>query len=87
MQRSLRWKHGSVQAPRCAALWLQCLTTIATDLELQKANKNGKVLYGALSQIAAEYKESFLWLNKEMVQNHIRKLNSLIVDRASIKDS
>ena len=57
MQRSLRGKCGSVQAPICAALWLQCLRTIATELELQKANNNGKVPYGALSWMVAEYKE------------------------------
>jgi hypothetical protein len=50
--------------------------TITTELGLQKANNKGKIPYGALSQMVADYKESFPWLNKDMIQNHIRKLNS-----------
>jgi hypothetical protein len=51
------------------------LTTIATELELQKANNKGKVPYGALARLVHEYKESFPWLSKDMIQNHIRKLS------------
>ncbi len=74
MRRSSRKITKAVKAPRIAALRLQCLTTIATELELQKANNKGKVPYGALARLVQEYKESFPWLRKDMVQNHIRKL-------------
>jgi hypothetical protein len=56
---------------------LQCLTTIATELKLLRANHNGKIPYGSLSWMVVEYKESFPWINKDMVQNHIQKLNKL----------
>lgn len=62
---------------RCKALRHQCLTTITTDLELLRANNQGKIPYGAISRLVGEYKESFPWLNKDMVKNHIRKLNNL----------
>jgi hypothetical protein len=69
MWQSSRQKSKVVKAPRIAALWLQCLTTIATELEFQKANSKGKVPYGALARVVQEYKESFPWLSKDMVQN------------------
>jgi hypothetical protein len=78
--------HQAVKAPRCAALRLQCLTAIATELELLRANNEGKIPDGSLSQIVIEYKESFPWINKDMVQNHIRKLNKLQKDTNLIEE-
>jgi len=85
MRRSSRKITKAVKAPRIAALRLQCLTTIATELELQKANNKGKVPYGALARLVQEYKESFPWLNKYMVQNHIRKLSKQQKSGASLR--
>ena len=70
-------KQSSAKTARCKALRDQCLTTVATDLELLKANNEGRVPYGAIARLVGEYKESFPWLNKDMVKNHLRKLNKL----------
>jgi len=85
MRRSSRKITKAVKAPRIAALRLQCLTTIATELELQKANNKGKVPYGALARLVQEYKESFPWLSKDMVQNHNRKLSKQQKSTASLR--
>jgi hypothetical protein len=54
MRQSSRLKNKAVKALRLAALWLQCLMTLATELELQKANNKGKVPYGALARLVQE---------------------------------
>jgi hypothetical protein len=41
------------------------LTSIATDLDLLRANNNGKIPHGAITRLVGEYKDSFPWLNKE----------------------
>jgi hypothetical protein len=51
----------------CKALPHQCLTSIATDLELLRADNNDKSLYNAITQLVGEYKDSFPWLNKDMI--------------------
>jgi hypothetical protein len=66
----------SIVTSKCKALWHHCLTIIATDLELFRANNQGENPYEAISRIIGEYKYSFPWLNKDMVKNHIRKLNN-----------
>jgi hypothetical protein len=85
MRRLSRKKSKATKAPRIAALRLQCLTMIGTELELQKANNKGKVPYGALARLVQEYKESFPWLSKDMVQNHIRKLSKQQKSTASLR--
>jgi hypothetical protein len=76
MQKRAAKKAGiSSNNARCKALRDQCLTTITTELELLRANNEGKVPYGAITWIVAEYKDSFPWLNKDLVKNHLRKLN------------
>jgi hypothetical protein len=55
----------------------KAIQSATTSLELLKANNNGKVPYGAIAQLVGEYKDSFLWLDKDMVKNHLRRLNKL----------
>lgn len=38
-------------------------------------NNEGKIPSGLMSRIAAENKDDFPWINKEMIKNHIQKLN------------
>jgi hypothetical protein len=65
---------GSKDA-RSKALQKQCLTTITTELEALKANNEGKIPYGGIARIVAEYKENFPWINEDMIKNHLRKLS------------
>ncbi len=74
---SARSDKGSRSNARCKELRQQCLTAIATELELLRANNNSKIPYGAVARLVNEYKDSFPWLNKDMVKNHIRRLNKL----------
>jgi hypothetical protein len=73
---SARSDKGSRSNARCKELWQQCLTAIATELELLRANNNSKIPYGAVARLVNEYKDSFPRLNKDMVKNHIRWLKS-----------
>jgi hypothetical protein len=76
-QKTVQNAINSSRSTRYKALWPQCLTSKATDLVLLRANNNGKIPYGAISRHAGEYKDSFPWLNKDMVKNHIRRLNKV----------
>ena len=66
VMRKCTVKQSSAKTARCKALRDQCLTTVATDLELLKANNEGRVPYGAIARLVGEYKESVPCLNKDI---------------------
>jgi hypothetical protein len=45
------------------------------ELGTLKANNNGKLLYGAISNIVASKAASLAWLTKPIVSYHLWKLN------------
>ena len=54
---------------------LLILNNIVMELETLKANNNGKLPYGAISNIVASKAATQTWLTKPMVQYHLQKLN------------
>ena len=48
------------------------------ELETLKANNNGKLPYGAISNIVASKAATQTWLTKPMVQYHLQKLNQAV---------
>ena len=51
------------------------LNYIVRELEAAKANNNGKIPYGGISNICEKMKPALPWLTKDMIKYHLKKLN------------
>ena len=55
------------------ALVEHCLYKIYMDLEVIKANNGGSLPYGTISKIVDDKKDMLIWLNKDRVNNYLKK--------------
>ncbi len=51
------------------------LNIVARKIEVEKANNGGVLKYKAMTDIVNSMKPTLPWLTKDMLRNHIKKLN------------
>jgi hypothetical protein len=84
---NINGSSGITSSSICKALQLQSLTSITTDLELLRANNEGKIPYGTTSRLVLEYNDSFPWLNIDIVSKLLHlPLLLILVHHCNIGD-
>ena len=80
-KRSYKKKHDQTTALICCApdhvestINLN-LDYIVRELETAKANSNGKIPYGGISNICKKMKPTLPWLTRDMIKYRLKKLN------------
>ena len=58
------------------ALVEHCLYKIHMDLEVIKANNGESLPYSTISKIVDDKKDTLIWLNKDSVNNYLKKKKS-----------
>jgi len=66
----------SISSTNKARMIEHCLLNISTNMEVLKANNNGKLPYGAISRAVHDVQELVPWVTTQKVKYFLRKMRS-----------